>query len=237
MLPMPSRNSTIALESVHGLGEHGRIYARFHWDKHLQQAKIEISVKGGVATLTGTVPTAKAKAKAIELAEDTVGIDKVIAHLTVTAHAGAGQVLQVSAHCGPRACLRSGQVGQLPEPDIVIEAGRRQAGAVGREGYAAEPFARSVEAAESPPWLRQPTSTSAIPCSTHSRASSTAPRRKPSAVSKRLTGLTRDASAIRNGSSWRWRTTRWAPGISRRRADGWPKSGPRDPSGRSLARG
>ncbi len=76
-----------ALESVHGLGEHGRIYARFHWDKHLQQAKIEITVKRGVATLTGTVPTAKAKAKAIELAEDTVGINKVIDHLTVTSPA------------------------------------------------------------------------------------------------------------------------------------------------------
>jgi hyperosmotically inducible protein len=74
-----------AHESVHGLSAHGRIYARFHWDKHLQEAKIEISVKGSVATLTGTVPTDKAKAKAIELAEDTVGIDKVIEHLTVIA--------------------------------------------------------------------------------------------------------------------------------------------------------
>jgi hyperosmotically inducible periplasmic protein len=70
--------------SVHNLTEHGRIYSRFHWDKHLQGAKIEISVKGKVATLTGTVPTAKAKAKAIELAEDTVGIDEVVHHLTIT---------------------------------------------------------------------------------------------------------------------------------------------------------
>ncbi|MGP0065775.1 MAG: BON domain-containing protein [Isosphaeraceae bacterium] len=76
-----------ATESVHGLGEQGRIYARFHWDKHLQQADIDIDVKGTTATLSGTVPTAKAKAKAIELAEDTVGIEKVIDHLTVTAPA------------------------------------------------------------------------------------------------------------------------------------------------------
>jgi hyperosmotically inducible protein len=74
-----------AIDSVHGLSEHGRIYARFHWDKHLQEAKIEISVKAGVATLTGTVPTEKAKAKAIELAEDTVGVSKVISHLNVVA--------------------------------------------------------------------------------------------------------------------------------------------------------
>jgi osmotically-inducible protein OsmY len=74
-----------ARESVHDLNEHGRIYARFHWDKHLQGAKIEISVKGTVATLTGTVPTEKAKAKAIELAEDTVGINEVVHRLTITA--------------------------------------------------------------------------------------------------------------------------------------------------------
>jgi hypothetical protein len=73
-----------ARESVHGLGEHGRIYARLHWDKHLQGAKIEITVKGSVATLTGTVPDAKAKAKALELTQDTVGITDVVDHLTVS---------------------------------------------------------------------------------------------------------------------------------------------------------
>src|SRR5690349_24674216 len=35
-----------ARESVHGLGEHGRVYARLHWDKNLQGAKIEINLKG-----------------------------------------------------------------------------------------------------------------------------------------------------------------------------------------------
>jgi hypothetical protein len=73
-----------ARESVHGLSEHGRIYARLHWDKHLRGAKIEISVKGSVATLTGTVADAKAKAKALELTEDTVGITDVVDHLTVS---------------------------------------------------------------------------------------------------------------------------------------------------------
>ena len=74
-----------ARESVHGLGEHGRVYARLHWDKNLQGAKIEITVKGSVATLTGTVPDAKAKAKAIELTQDTVGITDVVDHLRVAA--------------------------------------------------------------------------------------------------------------------------------------------------------
>src|SRR6516162_8281766 len=73
-----------ARESVHGLGEHGRVYARLHWDKHLQGARIEIAVKGSVATLTGTVPDAKAKAKALELTQDTVGITDVVDHLTVS---------------------------------------------------------------------------------------------------------------------------------------------------------
>jgi osmotically-inducible protein OsmY len=73
-----------AQESVHNLGEHGRVYSRLHWDKNLQGAKIEITVKGTVATLAGTVPDAKAKAKALELTQDTVGITDVVDHLTVT---------------------------------------------------------------------------------------------------------------------------------------------------------
>jgi hypothetical protein len=74
-----------ARESVHGLGEHGRVYARLHWDKNLQGAKIEITLKGSVATLAGTVPDAKARAKAIELTQDTVGVTDVVDHLTVSA--------------------------------------------------------------------------------------------------------------------------------------------------------
>jgi hypothetical protein len=74
-----------ARESVHNLSEHGRIYSRLHWDKHLQGSKIEITVKGSVATLTGTVADAKAKAKALELTQDTVGITDVVDHLSVAA--------------------------------------------------------------------------------------------------------------------------------------------------------
>ena len=73
-----------AVQSVHNMGEHGRVYARLHWDKHLHGSKIEISVKGSVVTLGGMVPDAKAKAKAVELAQDTFGISDVIDHLTVS---------------------------------------------------------------------------------------------------------------------------------------------------------
>jgi osmotically-inducible protein OsmY len=72
-----------AMQSVHNLGEHGRVYARLHWDKQLFGSKIEITVKGTVVTLRGTVADAKAKAKAVELAMDTYGITEVNDHLSV----------------------------------------------------------------------------------------------------------------------------------------------------------
>lgn len=68
-----------ARTSVHNMGVSGRIYGRLHWDKDLQGSKIEIDVQeNGVTTLTGTVPDAKAKVKAVALTQDTVGVAKVI---------------------------------------------------------------------------------------------------------------------------------------------------------------
>jgi|SRR6185312_14708987 len=73
-----------ARTAVHNMGVSGRIYARLHWDKDLQTAKIEIDVKeGGAATLRGTVPDTKAKTKAVELTMDTVGVAKVVDQLTI----------------------------------------------------------------------------------------------------------------------------------------------------------
>jgi len=73
-----------ARASVHNLGVSGRVYARLHWDKALTSTKIEIDVKeNGVATLSGTVPDAKAKAKALELTQDTVGVVRVVDQMTV----------------------------------------------------------------------------------------------------------------------------------------------------------
>jgi len=63
---------------------HGRVYTRLHWDKGLADAKIETEVTdNGVTTLRGTVPDARAKAKALQLATDTVGVTKVIDGLTI----------------------------------------------------------------------------------------------------------------------------------------------------------
>jgi hyperosmotically inducible periplasmic protein len=70
-------------ESIHNMGIESRVYGRLHWDKALTSSSLEIEVKNDVATLRGSVPDAKAKAKAVELAENTVGITKVIDQLTI----------------------------------------------------------------------------------------------------------------------------------------------------------
>ena len=70
--------------SVDELGVQGRVYGRIHWDKQLASAPIEISVQNeNIVTLTGTVPDDSARHNAVALAENTVGVGKVIDHLTV----------------------------------------------------------------------------------------------------------------------------------------------------------
>jgi osmotically-inducible protein OsmY len=73
------------------LGIEGRVYARLHWEKALVGSKVELHAPSeGVITLSGTVVDAKARAKAVELATDTVGVTKVNDELTVqTATSGA----------------------------------------------------------------------------------------------------------------------------------------------------
>src|SRR5262245_19371075 len=54
-----------------------RVAARIRWDKALQGAKIEVAVHEGVIELKGTVRDADQRRRALELAEQTVGADKV----------------------------------------------------------------------------------------------------------------------------------------------------------------
>jgi len=69
---------------VHDMGVSSRVYGRLHWDKALNGAQLEIDVQNdGVATLTGVVADARAKAKAVELTRDTVGITQVVDLLTI----------------------------------------------------------------------------------------------------------------------------------------------------------
>ena len=72
-----------ARSSVHNMDIASRVYGRLHWDKTLTTSTLDLDVQGGIATLRGTVPDAKAKVKAVELAEDTVGVSKVIDQLTI----------------------------------------------------------------------------------------------------------------------------------------------------------
>jgi hyperosmotically inducible protein len=70
--------------SVHNMGVSARVYGRLHWDKALYNAKVDVEVqKDGVAVLTGTVGDPLARAKAVELTRDTVGVSKVVDRLTV----------------------------------------------------------------------------------------------------------------------------------------------------------
>src|SRR5262249_14435865 len=71
--------------SVDELGVQGRVYGRLHWDKQLANAQIDISVQNeNLVTLTGVVPDDSARHSAVTLAENTVGVGKVIDHLTVS---------------------------------------------------------------------------------------------------------------------------------------------------------
>ncbi|AGA28985.1 BON domain-containing protein [Singulisphaera acidiphila] len=73
-----------ARAGVHNMSVAARVYGRLHWDKALTNSKVEIEVhKDGVAVLTGSVGDAMARAKAVQLAQDTVGVTKVIDQLVV----------------------------------------------------------------------------------------------------------------------------------------------------------
>ena len=61
-----------------------RVTSRLHWEKKLMNSVIEVEVQpGGITVLRGTVTDLKAKAKAIELARDTVGVAQVVTELSV----------------------------------------------------------------------------------------------------------------------------------------------------------
>jgi hyperosmotically inducible protein len=72
--------------SVHNMEVVSRVYSRLHWDKALTTSTMEIEVQaGGVAILTGVVPSEEAKAKALTLTSETVGVNEVVDRLTIAA--------------------------------------------------------------------------------------------------------------------------------------------------------
>ena len=73
-----------AKSSIQAMGVESRVYGRLHWDKALNDAMIDLSATGdGVVKLDGTVADAKAKRRAVELTQDTVGVTRVIDRLAV----------------------------------------------------------------------------------------------------------------------------------------------------------
>jgi len=77
-----------AKTSVQNMGVESRVYGRLHWDKALNDATIELAMsQEGVVTLNGSVATAKAKARAVELARETVGVTEVVDQLAVRPNA------------------------------------------------------------------------------------------------------------------------------------------------------
>ena len=73
---------------VHNMEVVSRVYSRLHWDKALTTSNMELEVQaGGVAILTGVVPDEAAKAKALTLTAETVGVIQVVDQLTVGASA------------------------------------------------------------------------------------------------------------------------------------------------------
>jgi hyperosmotically inducible periplasmic protein len=71
-------------ETVQGMGLVPRVYGRLHWDKALNVSPLFVKADGGTVTIRGTVPDEAAKAKAISLVKDTVGVTRVVVQLTVT---------------------------------------------------------------------------------------------------------------------------------------------------------
>jgi len=71
-------------KSVEKMGVQSRVYGRLHWDKALESAKVEISIRDNqVVVLSGNVASAAAKEKAEQLARDTIGVSSVVNELSV----------------------------------------------------------------------------------------------------------------------------------------------------------
>jgi osmotically-inducible protein OsmY len=70
--------------ATHRMTVQGRVYARLYWDKSLADAPFQVETKnGGVVVLKGSVPSAEAKHRAVELAQSTVGVNDTVDELGI----------------------------------------------------------------------------------------------------------------------------------------------------------
>ncbi|MCS6851802.1 MAG: BON domain-containing protein [Gemmataceae bacterium] len=73
--PSPGLRESCTLEA--------RVAARLNWDQALAGANIEVMGEGATVRLYGTVVDAAQQRRAVELAESTVGVARVVDHLTL----------------------------------------------------------------------------------------------------------------------------------------------------------
>ncbi len=93
-----------ARTSAVNLGLEQTVGSRLHGDKTLGSEKIEIRVEdASTVVLKGLVPDEASKEKAVALARDTRGVQKVVDHLAITP---APRVIDASAPAGPAVATR-----------------------------------------------------------------------------------------------------------------------------------
>lgn len=76
----------------------GKVYSRLIWDKQLQSAKVSIDSKpGGIVEVSGAVPSAKARDRALDLVANTMGVKEVVDRLQVSTGTAATQTAPANA--------------------------------------------------------------------------------------------------------------------------------------------
>jgi osmotically-inducible protein OsmY len=99
----------VVRSEVSRMGVQPRVYARLHWDKALNSARIEVHMlRDGVVLLRGTVPDAATRSHAVELARETLDVTGVVDELETvipapasTSHTTNPPVLSVPALTRP----------------------------------------------------------------------------------------------------------------------------------------
>ena len=71
------------LKGIGAVGLKDRVVQRLHWDKELAGVNFEVVVTNAEVELKGTLKRTEQRRRAVELAESTVGVERVTDHLQV----------------------------------------------------------------------------------------------------------------------------------------------------------
>ena len=69
------------LKGIGAVGLKDRVVQRLHWDKELAEINFEVVATNGEIELKGTLKRTEQRRRAVELAESTVGVERVTDHL------------------------------------------------------------------------------------------------------------------------------------------------------------